>query len=86
MKLNFDFITNPAHRAKLESFDFDEEIAERFLRETMNCTAPDGNFPLVHVTFTYDENDNNRVVDYIIVPLDGALRGSIGTGGNAKCS
>ena len=83
MKLNFEFITNPAHHAKLKSFDFDEEIAERFVREIMNCTAPDGNFPPVHVTFTYDENDNNRVVDYIIVPLDGALRGSIGTGGNS---
>ncbi len=82
MKLKFDFITNPVHRAKLESFDFDEEIAERFVRDIMNCTAPDGTVPPVHVTFTYDENDNTRVVDYIIVPLDGALRGSIGIGGN----
>jgi hypothetical protein len=51
MKLKFDFITNPVHRAKLESFDFDEEIAERFVRDIMNCTAPDGTFPPSHVNF-----------------------------------
>jgi hypothetical protein len=83
MKLNFDFITNSAHRAKLESFEFDDEIAGRFLRDIMNCTEPDGRFLPVHVNFTYDENDSNRVVDYTVISLDGALRGSIGIGGNA---
>jgi hypothetical protein len=83
MKLNFDFIINQAHRAKLESLDFDKEIGERFVREIMNCTAPDGSFPPIHVTFTYDESANKRVVDYTVIALDGVLRSSIETGGNA---
>ena len=51
------------------------------------CNQPIGNWYFgpdgENHYFTYNENDNNRVVDYIIVTLDGALRGSIGIGGNA---
>lgn len=63
MKIKFETMADPVLRARLESLDFDSDIAERLALELLSIAGR------VWINLIYDSMDGNRVVDYEIVPL-----------------
>lgn len=63
MKIKFETMADPVVRARLESLDFDPDIAERLVLELLSIASR------VWINFIYDAMDGNRVVGYEIMPL-----------------
>ena len=69
MRIKFEMIADSVVRAKLESLDFDPEIAEKFAHELLELIASGTDLGAVWTNFQYDERHNNKVVGYDITGL-----------------
>ncbi len=69
MKVKFDMIADPVARERLESLDFDPDVAERLALELLELVGTGGDLGSVWTTFEYDSGDRNRVVGYHITGL-----------------
>ena len=69
MKLKFAMIHDAAMRARLESFDFDEEVAERLALDLLQLANTEADVGAIHIEFEYDPNDRNKVVGYSLPRL-----------------
>jgi len=62
-------IPDAAMRAKLESFDFDEEVAEQLAVDLLQLANTETDVGSIHIEFEYDPNDRNKVVGYSLPTL-----------------
>jgi hypothetical protein len=69
MKIKFDMISDPALQAKLESLDFDPEVAEQYALELLELVGGGTDLGSVWTNFHYDEKDGNRIVGYDVTRL-----------------
>jgi hypothetical protein len=69
MRLKFALISDAAMRAKLECFDFDEQVAEQLAVDLLQIADAQTDVGSIHIEFEYDPNDENRVVGYSIPTL-----------------
>ena len=69
MKVTFDMIADPVTRTKLESLDFDPDVAQQFALELLQLVGAGGDLGSVWTNFEYDERYGNKVVGYHIVGL-----------------
>jgi hypothetical protein len=69
VKIKFAMIADPVARARLESLDFDPDVAEEFAQELLELIGSGTDLGSVWTTFQYDEGDGNRVVGYDITEL-----------------
>ena len=78
MKIRFEMIADPVARARLESLDFDPEIAEQFALELLELIGSGTDIGAISTTFLYDGEDGNKVVGYDMtgLPACASKRGS----------
>jgi hypothetical protein len=69
MRIKFDMISDPVKRAKLESHDFDPDVAEEFAHELLDLIGSGTDQGSVWTTFEYDSDDGNRVIGYDLTAL-----------------
>jgi hypothetical protein len=69
MRIKFEMIADPVARAKLESLDFDPDIAERLALELLELLGAGTDLGSIWTNFQYDEADGNKVVSYEITGL-----------------
>jgi len=62
-------IPDATMRAKLESFDFDEEVAEQLAVDLLQLANTETDVGSIHIEFEYDPNDRNKVVGYSLPTL-----------------
>jgi hypothetical protein len=69
MKIRFEMIADPVARARLESLDFDPDIAEQFALELLELIGSGTDIGTIWTNFHYDEGDGYKVVGYDIAGL-----------------
>lgn len=69
MKVKFEMVADPVVRAKLESLDFDPEVAERHAHELLELVGKGIDLASIWTNFQYDDENENRVVGYDITRL-----------------
>jgi hypothetical protein len=79
MKIRFEMIADPVARARIESLDFDPDIAEQFALELLELIGSGTDIRSIWTNFNYDEGDGNKVVGYDIsgLPACASERGSV---------